>query len=406
MPIRESFRLALANLWGHKLRSFLTLLGVLISVATLVAVVSLIRGMNRYVSERVSQLGSDVFIISRFGIITNARQYVEAQKRPRLALEDYQALERGMKEMAQVGAILWESGRLTVRDQTMSTSARGVTSNMIDIRTESLAAGSYISEADSLHRRQVCVIGQDVAANLFPGRDPLGKVLRLQGQQFQVIGIAKPVGSIFGQSQDNFVVLPLTTAQKLYGLRASLAFQIRVRSVDQMQAAQEQARLLLRARHHLGFLEKDDFGVISPAAVMELWESLTGTIARVATVVTTVFLLVGGIVIMNIMLAVVAERTWEIGMRKAVGASRADVRMQFLMESACVAVLGGLLGVVLAWGFTQAVGWLSPVPASFSLGMALEALAVSGAVGLFFGIYPASRAARLDPITALRAEGS
>ena len=406
MPIRESFRLALANLWGHKLRSFLTLLGVLISVATLVAVVSLIRGMNRYVSERVSQLGSDVFIISRFGIITNARQYVEAQKRPRLALEDYQALERGMKEMAQVGAILWESGRLTVRDQTMSTSARGVTSNMIDIRTESLAAGSYISEADSLHRRQVCVIGQDVAANLFPGRDPLGKVLRLQGQQFQVIGIAKPVGSIFGQSQDNFVVLPLTTAQKLYGLRASLAFQIRVRSVDQMQAAQEQARLLLRARHHLGFLEKDDFGVISPAAVMELWESLTGTIARVATVVTTVFLLVGGIVIMNIMLAVVAERTWEIGMRKAVGASRADVRMQFLMESACVAVLGGLLGIVLAWGFTQLVRWLSPVPASFSLGMALEALAVSGAVGLFFGIYPASRAARLDPITALRAEGS
>ena len=406
MPIRESFRLALANLWGHKLRSFLTLLGVLISVATLVAVVSLIRGMNRYVSERVSQLGSDVFIISRFGIITNARQFVEAQKRPRLTLEDYRVLEQGMTEMAQVGAILWESGRLTVRDQTMSTSARGVTSNMIDIRTESLAAGSYISEADSLHRRQVCVIGQDVAANLFPGRDPLGKVLRLQGQQFQVIGIAKPVGSIFGQSQDNFVVLPLTTAQKLYGLRASLAFQIRVRSVDQMQAAQEQARLLLRARHHLGFLEKDDFGVISPAAVMELWESLTGTIARVATVVTTVFLLVGGIVIMNIMLAVVAERTWEIGMRKAVGASRADVRMQFLMESACVAVLGGLLGIVLAWGFTQLVRWLSPVPASFSFSLALEALAISGAVGLFFGIYPASRAARLDPITALRAEGS
>ena len=406
MPIRESFRLALANLWGHKLRSFLTLLGVLISVATLVAVLSLIRGMNSYVSERVSQLGSDVFIISRFGIITNARQFIEAEKRPRLALEDYQALEQGMQEMAQVGAILWESGRLTVRDQTMGTSIRGVTPNMIDIRTESLAEGRYISEADFLHRRQVCVIGQDVAANLFPGRDPLGKILRLQGQQFQVIGIAKPVGSIFGQSQDNFVVIPLTTAQKLYGLRESLAFQIRVRSVDQMQVVQEQARLLLRARHHLGFLEKDDFGVISPAAVMELWESLTGTIARVATVVTTVFLLVGGIVIMNIMLAVVAERTWEIGMRKAVGASRADVRMQFLMESACVAVLGGLLGIVLAWGFAQVVGWLSPVPASFSFSLALEALAISGAVGLFFGIYPASRAARLDPIAALRAEGS
>ncbi|MBI3894663.1 MAG: ABC transporter permease [Acidobacteria bacterium] len=404
MPILESFRLALANLWAHKLRSFLTLLGILISVATLVAVVSLIQGMNRYVSERVSQLGSDVFILSRFGIITNARQMVEAEKRPRLTLLDYQALEQGMKEMAQVGAILWELGRLTVRDQTMSSSIRGVTPNMIDIRTESLASGRYISEADSRHRRQVCVIGQDVATNLFPGRDPLGKVLHLRGQPFQIIGLAKPVGSVFGHPQDNFVYVPLTTAQKLYGQRESIAFQIRVRSVDQMQAAQDQARLLLRARHHLSFREKDDFGLISPAAVLELWESLTGTIARVATVVTAVFLLVGGLVIMNIMLAVVAERTWEIGMRKAVGASRADVRRQFLMESACVATLGGLLGIGIAWGFTQVVAWLSPVPASFSLLMALQALAISGAVGLFFGIYPASRAARLDPIAALRAE--
>ncbi|MBI4461168.1 MAG: ABC transporter permease [Acidobacteria bacterium] len=405
MPFRESLQMAVANLWGHKLRSFLTLLGILIAVATLMAVVSLIRGMDRYVSERVSQLGSDVFIISRFGIITNARQMVEADKRPRLTMQDHRALEMGMKEVAQVGAILWEAGKATAGNQTFSTSVRGVTPNMIDIRTESLASGRYISEADSLRRRQVCVIGQDVAAELFPGREPLGKVLRLQGQPFQVIGVAKPVGSVFGQPQDNFVYVPLTTARKLYGPRASLAFQIRTYSVDRMQAAQEQARIILRTRHRLGFHDKDDFGLISPAAVMELWESLTGTIARVATVVTAVFLLVGGIVIMNIMLAVVTERTWEIGIRKAVGASRADVRMQFVMESACIAALGGLLGIMLAGVFGQVVAWFSPVPASLSLGLALEALGISGAVGLFFGIYPASRAARLDPIAALRAEG-
>ena len=201
-----------------------------------------------------------------------------------------------------------------------------------------------------------------------------------------------------------FVYIPLGTALKLFGPRESLAFQIRVPAADWMPAAQDQARLLLRARHHLSFSEEDDFGLITPVVVLELWESLTGTIAKVAVVVMVVFLVMGGLVIMNIMLAIVSERTWEIGLRKTMGASKADVRLQFLTESACLSLLGGLLGVALAFGLIRLIAFWSPVPAGFSLEAAAGALVISGAVGLFFGIYPASRAASLDPIAALRAE--
>ncbi|OFV97468.1 MAG: hypothetical protein A3F68_07550 [Acidobacteria bacterium RIFCSPLOWO2_12_FULL_54_10] len=404
MRFLESFHLALANLWSHKLRSFLTLLGVLISVLTLVAVVSLVAGIDRYVAERVSQLGSDVFIISRFGLLTNARQIVEAEKRPRLSMQDFRALEEGMGNSVLVGAILFESGRMTSGATTIRSSVRGITSNMAQIRSETLASGRYLNETDSQYRRLVCLIGQDVADQLFPGRDPVGKTVRLQGLRFQIIGLANPVGSVFGQSQDNFVYIPLTTAQKMFGSRQSLSFQFRVQVVENMAAAQDRARLILRTRHHLSYAEPDDFGIVSPSAVLELWQDLTGTIARVATIVTVVFLLVGGIVIMNIMLAAVTERTWEIGIRKAVGATSSDVRMQFLVESACIASGGGFLGILLALCFTQLVSWLSPVTAEFSLWTALAALFISATVGLFFGIYPASRAARLHPIAALRAE--
>lgn len=406
MRAAESFRLAFDNFRTHKLRSFLTLLGILISVATLVSVISIIRGMDLYISERVSHLGSDVFVISRFGILTNARQWVQAQKRPDLTLDDYEALGQGMREPALVGATLSQRGEASAAGQTMRANVRGVTANMIDIRSETLAAGRYLSESDYRHRRQVAVIGQEVAANLFPNQDPLGKELRLHGQPFQVVGVAAKVGSVFGDSQDDFLYIPLTTARKLYGYRRGLSFQIRVLSLDRMTAAQDEARFLLRARHRLDRSEEDDFGFISPATVLELWQELTGTISRVAVVVTVVFILVGGIVIMNIMLAAVTERTWEIGIRKAVGAQQADVRRQFLVESACLSTVGGVLGIALAAGFIRLVAFLSPVPAELSLSAVATAVAVSTSIGLFFGIYPASRAARLDPIAALRAETS
>ena len=406
MRTNESVRMALENLRAHKLRTFLTVVGIVISVATLVSVLSILRGMDRYISERVSRLGSDVFVISRFGILTNARQWVAAQKRPDLTLEDYEALRGGMREPVLVGATLSQRGEVSYAQQTMRANIRGVTPNMIEIQSTVVPFGRYLTDSDYLHRRQVCVIGQDVVESLFPNVDPVGKELRLQGQRFLVVGVAERVGSVFGNSQDDFLFVPLTTARKLYGQRRSLSFQLQAASVARMAAAQDEARFILRTRHRLGHSEDDDFGLISPAAVLELWQELTGTISRVALVVTIVFILVGGIVIMNIMLAVVTERTWEIGMRKAIGAQSSDVLRQFLMESACLSTLGGVLGIALAGGFIRAVAFWSPVPAELTVPAVAAAVAISSTVGLFFGIYPASRAARLDPIAALRAETS
>jgi len=406
MRTNESLRMAFENLRSHKLRTGLTVLGIVISVATLVSVLSILRGMDRYISERVSRLGSDVFVLSQFGIITNARQWVAAQKRPELTFEDYEALRTGMREPVLVGATLSQRGEVSHAQQTMRSSIRGVTPNMIEIQSTAVQFGRYLTDSDYVHRRQVCVIGQDVVESLFPNVDPVGKELRLQGRPFQVVGVAERVGSVFGDSLDDFVFIPLTTARKLYGQRQSLSFQIQVASADRMTVAQDEARFILRGRHRLDYSEDDDFGLISPAAVLELWQDLTGTISRVALVVTVVFILVGGIVVMNIMLAAVTERTWEIGMRKAVGAQSADVLRQFLMESACLSTLGGLLGIALAGGFIQLVAFFSPVPAELSTASVAAAVAISSGVGLFFGIYPASRAARLDPITALRAETS
>ena len=407
MFLGESIKLALDTLRAHKLRSFLTLLGVIMAVTTLIAVVSVIEGMNRYIADRVANLGSNVFIVTRFGIITSAKEWVEAQKRRRITMEDYVGLREGLKLARAVGAVTWWRSDLKAGSQSLYDVALcGVTPNMIHIGNEQVDFGRYISESDFEHHTYAAFVGRDVSDSLFPGANPLGKMITLKGQTLEVVGVAKRIGTVFGQSQDNFICLPLTTFLKMYGQNpnVSVSIEVQVLRPELMAEAQDEARLLMRARRHVRFGQKDDFGILSSDTIYSLWERLTGSIAAVAVGVTSIFLVVGGIVIMNIMLASVTERTHEIGIRKSLGARRKDILLQFLVESAALSTAGGVLGVLLAWTGTRIMAALTSIPSTLPLAAVATAILVSAAVGLFFGIYPASKAARLDPIAALRAE--
>ena len=407
MFLAESIKLALDTLRSHKLRSFLTLLGVILAVGTLIAVVSVIEGMNGYISDRLANLGSNVFIITRFGVITSAKEWVAAQKRRVITMDDYEGMRSVLKLAKDVGAASWNRADVKGGNQSLyEVGVRGVTANMVNIGSEQVEFGRYISETDFAHHANTAFVGHDVIDKLYPGLNPLGKTLTFRGQPFEVVGVAKPIGNVFGQSQDNFIIIPLTTYLKLYRDNRNLSVSIQVQALraDLMAEAQDEARLMMRARRHTRFDQKDDFGILSSDTFLTLWKNLTGTIAAVAVGVTSIFLVVGGIVIMNIMLASVTERTHEIGIRKSLGARRRDILMQFLVESAALSTAGGMLGVLIAWVGTKIMSALTPIPTALPMAAVATALLVSAAVGLFFGIYPANKAARLDPITALRSE--
>ncbi len=408
MFLRESIRLALDTLRAHKLRSFLTLLGIIIAVTTLIAVVSVIEGMNRYIAERVANLGSNVFDVDRFGICCRSqKEWLEAIKRPLIQMEDYQALRDGMKLAKAVGAVSWGL-RLDVTSgnkEQQDVSIRGATPNLIHIGNEQVELGRFIAESDFEHRTQVAFIGADVAESLFAGGVVLDKMLVFRGQPFRVIGVARKVGTVFGQTQDNFIYIPLTTLRKINGAyNTRVTIRIQALAPALMDQAQDEARLLMRARHHRRFNDKDSFGIVSSDSIYQLWENLTGTIAMVAVGVTAVFLVVGGIVVMNIMLASVTERTHEIGIRKSLGARRRDILMQFLVEAVALSTAGGVIGVLIAYLGTRLMTAFTSVPSALPIPAVITAVLVSAAIGLFFGIYPANKAARLDPITALRSE--
>ncbi|MDQ3135093.1 MAG: ABC transporter permease [Acidobacteriota bacterium] len=410
MPFIEALKLALSSILSHKLRSFLTLLGVIFGVATVIVVVSLIEGFNSYVDEKIANIGTNAFAVQKYSIedFSSVEALNAARRRNRdVRLEDLEALrarssggalgEIGGKEDS-VGDVKF--GATTLLRIRLS----ATTPNIAEIERLEASAGRYFSKAEDDARRAVCFIGSDVATKLFPTSDPLGQFIKVDGRPFQVLGVGKELGSVFGQTRDMYVSIPLSTFLSLYGSRRSISISATSTNTATYLDAVDEARVVMRARRKLAPAEADNFGIVTPDAINELRDKIFGTIQLAAIGVTSISLVVGGIVIMNIMLVSVTERTKEIGIRKSIGARKGDILKQFLAESTMLSLLGGGIGVLIAYLVATLVATLTPVPTSLPWVAVAAALAVSGSVGMISGVYPAWKAAGLDPIEALRAD--
>lgn len=407
MRFWESFKLALSSLRAHKLRSFLTLLGVIFGVMTVVAVAAVIEGFFRYVDRTVTaDLGSNTIIVDKYGMITSFEDFINANKRNKdLTVDDVEYLRERMTLAQFIGAQNNNNAEVRAGNEKLTNiTVRGNSASMINIDTIQPETGRYIGETDDSNRRYAAFIGVEVADKLFNNRDVVGREIKIDGLPFEVIGVAKEQGSFFGQSRDDFVVIPLSTYQKMWGARGSVSISVKARDGANLKEVEDQVRMLMRARHRLGYSEKDTFGLVTAEAINGFIQAIFGLVAAVALGVTSISLVVGGIVIMNIMLVTVTERTREIGIRKSLGARRKDILTQFLVESTVLSLVGGLIGLGIAYGISQLLQRFTPVPAELPVWAAALAIAVSSGVGLIFGSYPAWKAAKLDPIVALRAE--
>ncbi len=409
MQFIESLKLAFDAIWSHKLRSFLTLLGVIFGVATVIVVVSLIEGFNKYVDEKIANIGTNAFSVQKFSIedFSSLDNYEQARRRNKdVTLDDLKAMRA-----ASGGAIKdvggQEETQCELKSGTQSligVSLQAITANIVEIQNKEIAEGRAFNLAEETSGRTVCFIGADIADRFFPTRSPLGQTIKIDGRPFEILGVAKALGTVFGQSRDKFVSIPLTTFMNLYGNRRTIQVLITSSSEATYQDAIDQALVVMRTRRKLRPDEKDNFGIVTPSAVNNLRDRIFGTIQTVAIGVTSITLVVGGIVIMNIMLVSVTERTKEIGIRKSLGARRRDIIQQFLAESVALALAGGATGVAIAYGLSKLVSALTPIPTALPLLAVAAALLVSGSVGLIAGVYPAWRAAGLDPIAAMRSE--
>jgi putative ABC transport system permease protein len=407
MRFLEGIKIAFSSLRAHKLRSFLTLLGVIFGVMTVVAVAAVIEGFFRYVDRTVTaDLGANTVILDKFGMITSFEDFINASRRNKdLTLADAEYLRERMTLAQDIGVQGFSTAEVrSPRDKMTGVNIKGNTPNMVNIDSTQPEFGRYINETDDEHRRNVALIGSEIADKLFGGREVVGREIKINGLPFEVVGVAKEQGSFFGQSRDDFIVIPLSTYQKLFGTRQSLTISVRGRDNVKLDEVQDQARMLMRARHKLAYNDKDTFGVITSDAINNFVQAVFGIVAAVALGVVSISLVVGGIVIMNIMLVTVTERTREIGIRKSLGARRKDILAQFLVESTTLSLIGGLIGLGIAYGISLLLVKFTPIPAELPVWAAALAIGVSSGVGLVFGIYPAWKAAKLDPIVALRAE--
>jgi putative ABC transport system permease protein len=403
--LRESTGIALTALRANKLRSFLTLLGTIIGVMSVIAVLSFVEGLNQFVSQKLLNAGANAFYVDSYGFVTSQEAFDAVKDNPPVELGDADALRAGVHSATMVIAGADTRDLLRFRDKVMKgINVRGRSPGWEVIEDYTLRSGRTLTELDDARRQLVCVIGSEVAEELFGSLDPVGRQIRVGPDTYDVIGIMEAKGKLFGQSQDRFVTIPIRTYVKLKEERANL--QLSIKAVDQasMPDAMQETRNVLRARRHLGPLHKDNFGITTSENVLELYRTLTGGIFVVTIGVAAISLVVGGIVIMNIMLVSVTERTREIGIRKAMGARRRDILSQFLVEATTLSLAGGMIGVITGVGLALLAGAVSPLPTAISIPGVALGIAMSAGIGVFFGSYPAWRAARLDPIEALRYE--
>ena len=402
----DAAKIAFQSIFSHKLRAFLTLIGIIIGVASVVVVGASIDGLNAYVVDKISKiLGANHFMIARIAHVGNMteEEWEKMMKRNKvLDWEDLDWLINKCTSCQEVGAEAdWRLDLKHDGQDLFGTQIAGVTANFADIEDKTISEGRFLLPHEVEHSAMACVIGMDLREKFFAGLDPIGRTLAIQGLPMTIVGVEGKRGSMFGQSLDNNVYVPLTTYQRMFGRRQSLQLHGKANSREAFDPTIEQARISLRNRHKLKGNQDDDFGLVNVEQVNNQIDQVTGAITMAVIPITFISLVVGGIVVMNIMLVSVTERTFEIGLRKAVGAKRKHILVQFLIESSVLCALGGALGLLLAAGIAWLIGQTTPVPMSITLTYVVLSIVVSSVIGMVFGIYPALKAAKLDPITAL-----
>ena len=407
MELIEAFKLALQSLWGNKLRSILTLIGVVMGVASVIMVITLVNGANTYVSTKLLSHGADVFEVKQMpGVIFSAEEYFKYNKRKILRIEDYQAIQDACHECTEVGVRLDKTVTVVAGSKSSTdTDMRGDTWTMVDLDNLDIDLGRGFTPADDSKATHSAIIGYDIVDNLLGDGDPIGKEIRVGGIPFTVVGVGARQGKMLGQSQDNWVAVPLSTFQQTYGYNDSVDIYARAAGTpESMEQAKDEVRVIKRARRHNAVGAPDDFEIETNDTFLDIWKQISSIFFDVVIGIASISLVVGGIVIMNIMLVSVTERTREIGVRKALGARQRDVLLQFLIESGTMSLIGGFIGVLCGVIVAKLITVIIGFPTSVQLWSVLLGLFMATATGIFFGVYPASKAAKLDPVVALRAE--
>jgi putative ABC transport system permease protein len=390
----------------HKLRAVLTVIGLTMGVATLITVMTLVQGANVYVEQKIARLGTDVFQVARTPfIVTDFNLVIKALHYKNLYMDDARSLAESCHDCREIGASVQGTIRAQYADKELNDiTFIGHTASMVDIDSRVVEQGRYFTESENQRSASVCVIGDDLSQQFFGGVNPVGQVIRLNNQEFTVTGTIERIGSVLGQNQDTFAIVPMNTYLRMRGSRSSITIQVRTGSGKAFENAQDEVRLALRARRHVPPGADDDFFIGTKDSYISLWQSISSAFFAVFIMVSSISAVVGGIVIMNVMLVSVTERTKEIGIRRALGATQQDIMRQFLSESVIQCLIGGAVGILIGFLMALALRTLTSFPASVQTWVAILGLVLSSAIGLFFGIYPATRAAKLDPVVALRTE--